>query len=92
MGVWYVQATKARLRVGTDETDLGHWQKDAEMFKSVKKAKWEDVILDADKKKAIQDDAMRFFTGQDKYKKLNVPWKRGVIVSILQCLETRTLS
>jgi len=50
------------------------------MYKSVEKARWENVILDANRKKAIQDDVMRFFEGRAKYNKLNVPWKRGVIV------------
>jgi len=49
------------------------------MFKSVAKAKWENVILDADKKKAVQDDVIRFFESRARYNKLNVPWKRGVI-------------
>jgi len=60
--------------------DGGYWQKDAEMFKSVAKARWENVILDDDKKKAVQTDVIRFFESRARYNKLNVPWKRGVIV------------
>jgi transitional endoplasmic reticulum ATPase len=72
--------------------DQGYWQKDAAMYRSVKKAKWEDVILDADRKKAIQDEVVRFFNGQERYAKLNVPWKRGVICKLCfsSCVRDRS--
>lgn len=59
--------------------DQGYWQKSSELFESVRKASWEDVILKEDTKKAIINDVMTFFDSQETYERLKVPWKRGVI-------------
>lgn len=59
--------------------DQGYWKKSAELFASVAKAKWEDVILDEGMKRAIIDDHLSFFESRDTYDRLKVPWKRGVI-------------
>ncbi|KAI9728632.1 MAG: hypothetical protein M1828_002738 [Chrysothrix sp. TS-e1954] len=59
--------------------DSGYWQKDAALYQGVMKARWEDVILDENMKKALQDNVTRFFDSRDRYERLKVPWKRGVI-------------
>lgn len=59
--------------------DQGYWQKSAELYNSVQKSKWEDVILDEDMKKHIIADVENFFDNQQTYKDLKVPWKRGII-------------
>lgn len=59
--------------------DQGYWQKSAELWQSVQKSEWEDVILDKDMKKAIITDVEQFFDSRDTYEKLKVPWKRGII-------------
>lgn len=59
--------------------DQGYWQKSAELYNSVQKASWENVILDEDMKKALIADVENFFDGQKTYQDLKVPWKRGVI-------------
>ncbi|KAF2110367.1 P-loop containing nucleoside triphosphate hydrolase protein [Lophiotrema nucula] len=59
--------------------DQGFWQKSAELWQSVQKSVWEDVILEEDMKKAIINDVENFFDSQDTYGKLKVPWKRGII-------------
>ncbi|KAI9736335.1 MAG: hypothetical protein M1834_001221 [Cirrosporium novae-zelandiae] len=59
--------------------DGGMWQKSSELWKSVQKASWDDVILDADMKKTIITDVQKFFDSRETYTKLKVPWKRGVI-------------
>jgi transitional endoplasmic reticulum ATPase len=59
--------------------DSGYWQKSAELYNSVQKSEWSNVILDEDMKKALIADATNFFDGQQTYKDLKVPWKRGVI-------------
>ena len=59
--------------------DQGYWQKDAALWASIQKSRWEDVILDPDMKKAIIGDVNRFYGGEDEYKRLRVPWKRGII-------------
>jgi len=59
--------------------DQGYWQKDSALWASVQNASWNDVILDADMKKAIIGDISRFYDGRATYKRLRVPWKRGII-------------
>ncbi|KAL5114967.1 hypothetical protein ACEQ8H_007140 [Pleosporales sp. CAS-2024a] len=59
--------------------DGGYWQKSAELYHSVQKADWANVILDGDMKKALVADVDNFFDGQKTYQDLKVPWKRGVI-------------
>jgi transitional endoplasmic reticulum ATPase len=59
--------------------DGGYWQKSAELYNSVQKAEWSNVILDEDMKKALVADVTNFFDGQQTYTDLKVPWKRGVI-------------
>lgn len=59
--------------------DGGYWQYSTELWQSIQKASWEDVILDAEMKKSIIGEVTKFFDSKDRYKKLRVPWKRGVI-------------
>jgi transitional endoplasmic reticulum ATPase len=59
--------------------DQGFWQKDAGLWNSIQKASWENVILAESMKKAMISDINRFFDGRDTYKRLQVPWKRGII-------------
>jgi transitional endoplasmic reticulum ATPase len=59
--------------------DQGYWQKSAELYNSVQKSNWEDVILDEDMKQHIIKDVVTFFDSQQTYKDLKVPWKRGII-------------
>jgi len=59
--------------------DQGYWQRSAELFESVRHASWDDVILDPEMKRQVINDCLGFFNGRDTYKKLKVPWKRGVI-------------
>ncbi|KAF2691828.1 ATP-dependent Zn protease-like protein [Lentithecium fluviatile CBS 122367] len=59
--------------------DQGYWQKSSELYNSVQKSNWEDVILEEDMKKQIIADVENFFDGQETYQNLKVPWKRGII-------------
>ncbi|KAM3415998.1 hypothetical protein BST61_g9486 [Cercospora zeina] len=59
--------------------DGGFWLKSAELFNSVQKASWDDVILDPNMKKAIRDDVENFYDSRGTYERLKVPWKRGII-------------
>ncbi|KAI1496902.1 ATPase [Biscogniauxia marginata] len=59
--------------------DQGYWQKNAELYQSIMKASWENVILDADMKESIIQDHLSFFDSRDTYQRLQVPWKRGII-------------
>ncbi|KAL1301972.1 hypothetical protein AAFC00_002427 [Neodothiora populina] len=59
--------------------DQGMWQKSHELWESVQAAEWENVILNEDMKKSLIRDVDNFFNSRETYKKLKVPWKRGVI-------------
>ncbi|KND89605.1 putative ATPase YjoB [Tolypocladium ophioglossoides CBS 100239] len=59
--------------------DSGMWTKDAELYRSVRKASWDAVILDPEMKKALIDDHLSFFRSRETYAQLKVPWKRGII-------------
>ncbi|ORY59127.1 P-loop containing nucleoside triphosphate hydrolase protein [Pseudomassariella vexata] len=59
--------------------DGGYWQKSGELFNSIMKASWDDVILEPTMKQAVIDDHLTFFTSRETYTRLKVPWKRGII-------------
>ena len=54
--------------------DGGYWQKSRELYESVQKSNWEDVILEEGMKKAIIADVDNFFDGKKTYENLKVPW------------------
>ena len=57
------------------------WQKSRELWESVQKSTWDNVILEEGMKKAIISDVENFFDNRDAYQKLKVPWK----VTCLTC-------
>jgi hypothetical protein len=59
--------------------DGGAWTKSAELYDSVRKASWDNVILEEGMKKALIEDHSSFFDSRDTYARLKIPWKRGVI-------------
>ncbi|XP_006460332.1 hypothetical protein AGABI2DRAFT_192071 [Agaricus bisporus var. bisporus H97] len=58
----------------------GFWNKDRGLWDEIQKADWKDVILREEFKRALQKDVYGFFSAEDVYKKLAVPWKRGLIM------------
>jgi transitional endoplasmic reticulum ATPase len=60
--------------------DGGNWSKSHDLWKSVQGSSWDEVILDSDMKANLIEDVHGFFNNQQLYKKLSVPWKRGVIL------------
>jgi hypothetical protein len=50
-------------------------QKDKELWKSIQSARWDDVIMNEDKKKALQDDVSSFFANEAVYEEYAIPWK-----------------
>lgn len=57
----------------------GYWTRSTKLWEEVKKARWEDVILDPKMKKALAQVANKFFDSKDIYDEYGVPWKRGLI-------------
>lgn len=58
----------------------GTWVKDHALWLEVQKADWDDVILDEGFKKKLQKDVYGFFKSEETYKRLAIPWKRGIIM------------
>lgn len=55
--------------------DQGYWQKNHELWESVQKSFWSDVILDDDVKRSLIQDVEGFFDERDQYREFEVPWK-----------------
>lgn len=58
----------------------GFWEKDHGLWVEVQKADWKDVVLKHDFKRSLQKDIYGFFSSEAVYKKLAIPWKRGLIM------------
>jgi len=58
----------------------GFWNKDQALWEEVQKANWKDVILKEDFKKNLTKDVNGFFSSEDMYRSLAIPWKRGLIM------------
>jgi len=56
------------------------WVKDKLLFKAVQGSSWDDVILNPDMKRNLMHDVQGFFDNRALYNRMNVPWKRGVIL------------
>ncbi|KAL8848377.1 MAG: hypothetical protein Q9221_006576 [Calogaya cf. arnoldii] len=57
----------------------GYWSKNHKLWEEVQKSSWDDVILAEEMKMSIKGEMEKFFGGEERYKRLKVPWKRGVI-------------
>jgi hypothetical protein len=55
----------------------GFWDKDANLYREVQKANWDDVILKEEFKGALQKDVYGFFSSEKVYKDLGIAWKVG---------------
>ncbi|KAF2833650.1 P-loop containing nucleoside triphosphate hydrolase protein [Ophiobolus disseminans] len=73
IGKWYTKEVPAIYVYD------GYWTRDTKLWEQVKKAKWDDVILDPKMKKALTEVANKFFDNKDIYDEYGVPWKRGLI-------------
>ncbi|KAG9236829.1 P-loop containing nucleoside triphosphate hydrolase protein [Amylocarpus encephaloides] len=60
--------------------DQQFWQKSHELWESIKDSTWGDVILPPDMKQSLIADVEGFFDNKEIYKRLAVPWKRGLIL------------
>lgn len=57
----------------------GFWQKNRELYSSIKSATLNNLILSGTLKEDIYEDAKRFFESKPMYSEYNVPWKRGIL-------------
>lgn len=57
----------------------GRWRKDARLFKSIKGATFDNLILKGEMKETIQRDMQHFFSARETYDRYGIPWKRGIL-------------
>ncbi|KAK4163333.1 putative proteasome-activating nucleotidase [Cladorrhinum sp. PSN259] len=60
--------------------DDNGWVKDAPLFKSIKSASWDDIILPPSVKTSLISDTLGFFDSREVYQSLALSWKRGIIL------------
>lgn len=60
--------------------DGGGWEKSASLYKAIKDATFDNLILPARLKQEIQDDFAQFFESRELYDSYRIPWKRGVLL------------
>ncbi|KIJ70138.1 hypothetical protein HYDPIDRAFT_104807 [Hydnomerulius pinastri MD-312] len=58
----------------------GFWSKNSSLWFEVQNSSWNDVVMKDEAKKALQKDIYGFFKSEQIYKKLSLPWKRGLIM------------
>ena len=75
------------MAAGTFENDLheeifvfnqGFWSKDHSLWLEVQKANWRDVILKDEFKTNLKKDVRGFFSSEQLYKSLAIPWKVSI--------------
>lgn len=60
--------------------ERGYWQKDRELFRAVKGANFDDLILPHKLKGELRTDLAEFFASRETYERYSIPWKRGVLL------------
>lgn len=57
----------------------GDWQKNEELYKSIKTATFANVILPDSLKEQVKNDFAQFFGSREVYQQHGIPWKRGAL-------------
>jgi hypothetical protein len=57
----------------------GMWHKDEHLYRAIKGATFENLILRGSLKQDIRDDVLRFFDARTTYEEYEIPWKRGIL-------------
>jgi AAA+ superfamily predicted ATPase len=55
----------------------GYFEKNKELFDSIKSATFDNLILGQSLKQQIQDDFKQFFESRETYERYGIPWRRG---------------
>lgn len=59
--------------------DGGQWSKREDLFRSIKVATFDNLVMPGFLKQEIQDDFAQFFASRQVYERYRIPWKRGVL-------------
>jgi len=57
----------------------GYFEKDEELFESIKNTTFDNLILYGSLKQQIQNDFQQFLDSRELYDRYRIPWKRGAI-------------
>ncbi|HEY0765497.1 MAG TPA: AAA family ATPase [Pyrinomonadaceae bacterium] len=57
----------------------GYFQKDKQLFSSIKNATFENLILPYSLMQQVQNDFQQFFDSREIYERYAIPWKRGAL-------------
>jgi hypothetical protein len=57
----------------------GYFQKSRRLFRSIKNATFDNLILPGSIKEEIQNDFRQFFEARELYDRYRIPWRRGAI-------------
>ena len=57
----------------------GYFEKDKELFDSIKSSTFDNLVLPGSLKHEIQNDFVQFFNAREAYERYGIPWKRGAI-------------
>ncbi len=57
----------------------GYFQKDKQLFESIKNSTFDNLVLPATLKEQIQNDFQQFLDSREVYDQYKIPWKRGAI-------------
>lgn len=57
----------------------GYFEKDEDLFDSIKTSTFDNLILQGSLKEQIENDFAQFFNSRDVYERYGIPWKRGAI-------------
>ncbi|HSS18826.1 MAG TPA: ATP-binding protein [Pyrinomonadaceae bacterium] len=58
----------------------GFWNKSEELFKTIKSATFDTLILPDRLKQEIRNDFVQFLASREVYERYGIPWKRGVLL------------
>jgi hypothetical protein len=74
-----VSAWNAEVRDEVLVFDGGCWDKSDALFRAIRTATFENLVLAGSLKQELQDDLARFFATRSTYEEHGVPWKRGLL-------------
>ena len=74
-----VSAWNAEIRDEVLVFDGGCWSKSDALFRAIRTATFENLVLAGTLKEEIREDLTRFFAVRETYELHAVPWKRGVL-------------
>jgi ATPase family associated with various cellular activities (AAA) len=57
----------------------GYFQKDKQLFDSIKSSTFDNLVLPASLKQQMQNDFQQFFNSREFYERYRIPWKRGAL-------------